>query len=109
MAFSGSMVVMVSIGLFIWQGWWIPLSPMPLMVASLGLLGLVLESMRLNQQLRVVAHQFSRFIPESLVKRLIRGRVVGPSSDKRELTVLVADMRGFTGASEGKSPEAVAE
>jgi adenylate cyclase len=109
MALSGSMVVMVSIGLFIWQGWWIPLSPMPLMVASLGLLGLVLESMRLNQQLRVVAHQFSRFIPESLVKRLIRGRVVGPSSDKRELTVLVADMRGFTGASEGKSPEAVAE
>lgn len=109
MALSGSLVVMVSVGLFIWQGWWIPLSPMPLMVASLGLLGLVLESMRLNQQLRVVAHQFSRFIPESLVKRLIRGRVVGPSSDKRELTVLVADMRGFTGASEGKSPEAVAE
>jgi len=109
MALSGSLVVALSVGLFVWQGWWIPLSPMPLMVTSLGLLGLVLESLRLNQQLRVVAHQFSRFIPESLVKRLIRGRVVGPSSDRRELTVLVADMRGFTGASEGKSPEAVAE
>ncbi len=109
MALSGALVVALTAALFILRGWWVPLSPMPLMVAVLGGLGLVLESMRLNQQLRVVAHQFSRFIPESLVKRLIRGRVVGPSSDKRELTVLVADMRGFTGASEGKSPEAVAE
>ncbi len=109
MTLSGGLVVAVSIILFMQRGWWIPLSPMPLMVALLGVLGLVLESMRLNQQLRVVAHQFSRFIPESLVKRLIRGRLVGPSSDKRELTVLVADMRGFTGASESKSPEAVAE
>lgn len=109
MALSGALAVAASIGLFTVRGWLIPLSPMPIMVALLGVLGLVLESMRLNQQLRVVANQFSRFIPESLVKRLIRGRVVGPSSEKRELTVLVADMRGFTGASEGKSPEAVAE
>ena len=109
MALSATLAVLVSVGLFTARGWLIPLSPMPIMVALLGVLGLVLESMRLNQQLRVVANQFSRFIPESLVKRLIRGRVVGPSSEKRELTVLVADMRGFTGASEGKSPEAVAE
>ena len=107
---SGTLLLVlgVSVGLFVQLGWWMPLSPMPLMVLLLGVLGLVLESMRLNQQLRVVAHQFSRFIPESLVNRLIRGRRVGPNSDRRELTVLVADMRGFTGASEGKTPEAVA-
>jgi adenylate cyclase len=108
-ALTGLVVLVASVFFFVRYAWWLPLSPMPMMVALLGVLGLVLESLRLNQQLRVVAHQFSRFIPESLVKRLIRGRVVGPSSDKRELTVLVADMRGFTGASEGKSPEAVAE
>lgn len=101
-------VAAVTIVLFIWQHWLIKLTPMPLMVAMTLFLGLALESIRLNRQLRVVGAQFSRFIPESLVKRLLRGRELGPNSERRELSVLVADMRGFTTASEGKSPDAVA-
>lgn len=86
----------------------VPLSPMPLMVVMTVFLGLAVESVRLNRRLTMVAAQFSRFIPESLVSRLLRGRWVGPKSEMRELSILIADMRGFTSASEGRTPEAVA-
>ncbi len=87
----------------------IPLTPIPLMTGLILFLGLILESISTNRQLKLVASQFSRFIPESLVKRLLKGRDVSPSTKKRELTVLVADMRGFTTASEGRDSDAVAE
>ena len=63
----------------------------------------------LNRQLLIVSNRFSRFLPERLVGNLIQGRLVNPGHENRLLTVLIADMRGFTSASEGKSPKEVAK
>lgn len=101
--------IVTTLALFYFKKIIIPLAPIPLMTLLTLFLGLILESITTNRQLKLVASQFSRFIPESLVKRLLKGRDVSPSTKKRELTVLVADMRGFTTASEGRDSDAVAE
>lgn len=98
-----------SITAFIAYGYLIPLSTPSLMVLSLGLLGFILESLRLNQKLLTVFHQFNRFMPKSLVDRFIQNQQVSQGSEKRRLTVLVADMRGFTSVAEGRSSDQVAQ
>ena len=102
------LVVSIEVILFSEFRLWIPSSPMVLSVLMLGLSSIVYENFNANRQLFNVAHQVSRFIPESLTKRLVRGGELGPQNEERELTILVADMRGFTTASEGKSPNEVA-
>ncbi len=86
-----------------------PITPPILMVLMLGFISILHDNILVNRQLAAVAEQFSRFIPDALVKRLIRGKDLSRKTKQRELTVLVADMRGFTSAAEGKSPEQVAK
>jgi adenylate cyclase len=77
-------------------------------VASLSWLGL--ESARLNRQLQGLAKQFSAFLPKALVRKMLRNpnHALGAESNRQTLTVLVADLRGFTAACERKTPEQVA-
>jgi adenylate cyclase len=102
-------VFALAYGLFEQLAWWVPLSPMPINIMLLWLSGMLFESARLNRQIQGVTTQFNRFLPASLVKRILVDRALGPDSELCVLTVLIADMRGFTEASEGKPPEAVAE
>lgn len=51
---------------------------------------------------------FGRYVPHSLVKRLIRENQVGAGTEERELTVMFTDIAGFTTICEGMSPADVA-
>lgn len=106
LAFTG--VVAGLAGVVLLGSWVIALTPWVLWVVILGVVWFALESARLSHQLRHVASQFSHFLPASLVKRVLRDPEVRAESERQTLTVLVADMRGFTQACEGKSPEAAA-
>jgi adenylate cyclase len=51
---------------------------------------------------------FDRYVPDALVKRLIRENRVGAGTEERELTVMFTDIAGFTAACDGMSPSEVA-
>ena len=96
----------------VWQllgrGVWLPLSPLPVMVVAMTGMGLLAQSFTLNERLRNIGSQFSRFLPATLVGQLLRDRAVGPDTERHMMTVLIVDVRGFTAASEGKTPEQIA-
>ena len=51
---------------------------------------------------------FGRYVPRSLVTRLIRENRVGAGTEERELTVMFTDIAGFTSTCEGMAPAEVA-
>jgi len=51
---------------------------------------------------------FGRYVPRTLVKRLIRENRVGAGTEERELTVMFTDIVGFTNTCEGMIPAEVA-
>ncbi|WP_158285669.1 CHASE2 domain-containing protein [Pseudohoeflea suaedae] len=57
---------------------------------------------------RQISGQFARYLSPDVVERLIRSEEdVGRSAERREVTVLFMDMRGFTAASERLAPEEI--
>jgi adenylate cyclase len=102
------LVVFIQMMLFKHLHWWVPSSPSILTILLLGIMSIFHDSILVNRQLSALAQQVGRFIPDTIARRLIRGRDYSPGTEERELTVLVADMRGFTTASEGREPEKVA-
>ncbi len=88
---------------------WLPLSPLPLLVLAIAALDLLRQNVSLSARLQGVGHRFSSFLPSLLVGRLLEDQRIGPETELRMMTVLIADIRGFTRASEGKRPEQVAE
>lgn len=100
--------ILLQLGLFNFLNIWMPISPPIITILILGLISILHDNVIINRQLSSMANQIGRFIPDTLVKRMIRGKHLSPESRLRELTVLVADMRGFTTATEGKTPEQVA-
>lgn len=95
--------------LLLHRGWWLPLSPLPLMAVAIVALHTLTENFALSGRLRSLGSQFSQFLPAPLVRRLLREPGVGPETERHTMTVLIADLRGFTAASEGKTPEQIAE
>lgn len=51
---------------------------------------------------------FGRYVPRTLVKRLIREHQLGAGTEQRELTVMFTDIVGFTSICEGMEPADVA-
>lgn len=57
---------------------------------------------------RQISGQFARYLSPEVVERLIRSEEeVGRSAERREVTVLFMDMRGFTSASERLAPDEI--
>ncbi len=52
---------------------------------------------------------FGRYVPQTLVKRLIRQSQVGAGTEKRQLTIMFTDIAGFSPLCEGMSPAEVAQ
>ncbi|MEY4591840.1 MAG: hypothetical protein RIR18_735 [Pseudomonadota bacterium] len=86
----------------------IPAIAIPLFLILASSLYVITEGFRSNRKLSRIAIQSSYFLPAMLVNKLLNEQEVIAGTEKKQLTVLVTDMRGFTHASEGKVPERVA-
>ncbi len=90
------------------QGLLLPLTPLPLLVLLIGALTMLQQNFALTARVRTIGLQFSQFLPASLVGRLLRDKQIGPETERHMMTVLIVDVRGFTAASEDKTPEQIA-
>lgn len=86
----------------------LPLTPLPFMVFLITVLSMLQQNFLLTARVRAIGSQFSQFLPASLVGRLLRDVRIGPETERHTMTVLIVDVRGFTAASENKTPEQIA-
>ncbi len=94
--------------LLLGRGMLLPLTPLPLMVLAIAAMTLLQQNLALSARVRRIGSQFSQFLPASLVGRLLRDARIGPETERHTMTVLIVDVRGFTAASEDKTPEQIA-
>lgn len=95
-------------GCLSYLGLLIPLVSAPLFLLLSALMSILADGVLSNRKLARVAAQSRYFLPSMLVSKLLNEQDVAASTESMQLSVLVADMRGFTHASEGKTPEQVA-
>ena len=101
--FAGSCLVVGSYIAFL-QGWWIPVVPsfMALMGASIVITGYVARS---AAEMR---RTFGRYLTDEVVVSLLEtpgGLTLG--GERRKVTILISDLRGFSAISESLPPEQV--
>ena len=94
--------------LLLGRGMLLPLTPLPLMVLVIATLTMLQQNLALSARVRRLGSQFSQFLPANLVGRLLRDARIGPETERHTMTVLIVDVRGFTAASEDKTPEQIA-
>jgi adenylate cyclase len=85
-------------------GWWLPLAPTLLGIAG-GVMGIVAYGAWSAAELRKT---FGRYLTAEVVTQLLetpKGLHMG--GDRRTVTMLMADLRGFSSASERQAPEQV--
>jgi len=65
---------------------------------------------RVVEERRVIKDMFSRYLSQEIVQTLMdQPHLVKPGGDKKEATILFADIRGYTTFSETKPPEYIIE
>jgi adenylate cyclase len=112
MGFTGVIALVtvfsVSYGSF---GWWLPSASAYLMVVGLVLTNLLLGYWGEGRARKAMQNLFGEYVPADLVEQMSREpqKFASMSSENRELTMLFADVRGFTRIAEGMSPELLHE
>lgn len=99
--------------LLLWHhyGLELPLTPVWIFLLLSFTLIVPVENLRTLKQLGGLVTQVSSYIPASVVRRLLdtpARQSATPETDQRLVTVLFADLRGFTTFAEQSSPEKVA-
>jgi adenylate cyclase len=102
-------LIMVLSWFFLHEDQLLPLSPLPLLVIVIATSSLLAENFSLDGRMRNVTSHLGQFLPSVLVGRLLKGGNLAPETALYTMTVMIADIRGFTAASEGKTPEQIAE
>ena len=102
-------LIMVLSWFFLHEDQLLPLSSLPLLVIVIAISSLLIENFSLDGRMRNVTSHLGQFLPSVLVGRLLKGGNLAPETASYTMTVMIADIRGFTAASEGKSPEQIAE
>lgn len=92
------------------HGVWLALV-MPLLGAALGLFGGVAWQYFVEgREKREVKRLFGRYVSKDVIEQLIADPALANlGGQRREMTVLFSDIRGFTTASEAGTPEAIVE
>lgn len=99
----------VAVGAFAVGGWLLPLAG-PAFGALLAYAGASAGSwLTEGRRHREIKRAFGKFVPSDVVETIARDRRLLRRVDRREITVLFADVRGFTTLSEYRGPEEVVE
>lgn len=106
------LLVMLSLNLVAWKVWreaWPLAGPLCLLLALFGL-HLLLAHLGERGARRRLTRLFGHYVPAALVAEMSqRPEQYSMASRNAELTVMFADVRGFTGISERLSPQELAE
>jgi adenylate cyclase len=92
-------------------GWWLPSASAYLMVVGLVLANLLLGYWGEGRARKAMQNLFGEYVPAHLVEQMSREpqKFASMNSENRELTMLFADVRGFTRIAEGMNPELLHE
>lgn len=108
-------VVLVSliwccVAFFVWPYWHLRIWPVLLSAVVLLVLYVPAVLTLQLQQRRVIKSLFSTYVPADVVNALLRqpDQAIGMIPEKRHMTVLFADMKGFSRLAETTSPERLA-
>jgi len=71
--------------------------------------GLTFRINLLEKEKRHIRDLFSRYVPEEVIKEIIRAPHFSLQGERREISVLISDIRGFTSRAEHEVPENVVE
>jgi len=87
----------------------LPLASSLLMVAALYTMNMAYGYFVESRSKRLIAQRFREYVPPEVVAKMERDPARYDMPRSAELTILFADVRGFTGISETLSPEALRE
>jgi adenylate cyclase len=83
------------------------------LIAFSGLAAVAIQNSRYAEQTRreaLVRSNFERYFAPDVAADIIRQKTaIQPGGERRAITILFADIRGFTAIAEGMSPDAIAE
>ncbi|MEK7666358.1 MAG: adenylate/guanylate cyclase domain-containing protein, partial [Pseudomonadota bacterium] len=89
---------------------WINVVYPALLIALLYVSSTLVHYFTAEREKRQIKNAFQHYVPVAVVDQILHNiDNLGLGGDKRELTVLFSDIRGFTGIAEGLSPEALVQ
>jgi adenylate cyclase len=107
-----SFVVLISLfasfsSAFSYMGWWLPSASAYLLLLSLAGANLILGFWVEGRARRAMQSLFGEYVPAHLVDQMSRQPKLfaNMASENRELSIMFADIRGFTRIAEGMEPE----
>lgn len=103
LAFSGS--VWTAFAAFVSRGLWVPLTPLIAAGALVFVSGLVYAHSVVDRDTRRIRSLFRRYVPPEVVDRLLQDAGSVEAGKRATVTVLFADIRGFTSFAEQVTPE----
>jgi adenylate cyclase len=110
-AVLGATAAIVALNVAMWQvnDFVLPLAASLLMVLALYTMNMAYGYFVESRTKRLIAQRFREYVPPEVVAKMERDPAKYDMPRNAELSILFADVRGFTGISEALSPEALRE
>lgn len=109
---GGALFALYCLNLLAWSrlGWILPMTAPMFLVVTLAVMNLAVGHFVEGRARRAVIELFGQYVSPELVRRMARRPQAYPiESQNRNLTILFADIRGFTRIAESMDPQALRE
>lgn len=98
-------VVTLLVVIFFDMGWELPALEMLLALLSSFVVSTLARYAHSRKENTFIRNMFSRYVNKEVLQSLLKNHTYSTSGEKRELTILFSDLRGFTDFSETLTPE----